>query len=176
MPRHLISDVREWIDEIPTAIEQIAIIRATVEVAPIAQRLGIRPRMQEVRGSSPRLGRVTGKPTQKPLEGWAPCNQGPPASRAPRREIPSGPKDSSESKQTKKNYVTDVNGFGVGLPVTRPAWDSNLGPPASEIGPLTTEPSVQLSQSHSVWLAKTSRTLVSALAREAAVHCKLSHW
>ena len=24
--------------------------------------------------------------------------------------------------------------LGVGLPVTRPAWDSNLGPPASEIG------------------------------------------
>ena len=29
-------------------------------------------------------------------------------------------------------------GFGVGLPVTRPAWDSNLGPPASEVGSLTT--------------------------------------
>ena len=24
--------------------------------------------------------------------------------------------------------------LGVGLPVTRPAWDSNLGPPASKIG------------------------------------------
>jgi hypothetical protein len=35
-------------------------------------------------------------------------------------------------------------GFGVGLPVTRPVWDSNLGPHASEIGSLTTELSVQL--------------------------------
>ena len=35
-------------------------------------------------------------------------------------------------------------GFGAGLPVTRQAWDSNLGPPASEIGSLTTGLSVQL--------------------------------
>ena len=34
--------------------------------------------------------------------------------------------------------------LGVGLPVTRPAWDSNLGPPASEFGSLTTRLSVQL--------------------------------
>ena len=33
--------------------------------------------------------------------------------------------------------------LGVGLPGARPAWESNLGPPASEIGSLTTGLSVQ---------------------------------
>ena len=41
-------------------------------------------------------------------------------------------------------YPYPSRGFGVGLPVTRPAWDSNLGPPASEVGSLATEISVKL--------------------------------
>ena len=39
----------------------------------------------------------------KSLEGSAPCNQGPPASRAPRREVPSGPNDPSDSNNDQYN-------------------------------------------------------------------------
>ena len=34
--------------------------------------------------------------------------------------------------------------LGMALPVTRPVWDANLGPPASESRPLATEPWVRL--------------------------------
>ena len=72
------------------------------------------PIAQSAEGSALRCGRSEvripgwagdGWVNSEPLEGEAPCNQGPAASGAPRREIPSGPqKDCSESNTNTTNH------------------------------------------------------------------------